>query len=146
MCREAVRREPCSLAFVLDYFKNQEMCEKAFKKYLWLLKYVPDGFVTHQQLKTWHDNNDYCNDDDELIEWYDGYKKRKAQKARIKKELMLIVCHLSRYWDWCMSEDEKTRQKNCGHKHGLFVSDGRIQKIFLSIKFSKNLSNILVKR
>ena len=27
--------------------------------------------VTDQQIKIWHDNNEYCNDD-ELIEWYDG--------------------------------------------------------------------------
>ena len=34
-------------------------------------------------------------------------KKRKAQKAQIKKELMPIAGHPSRYWDWCISEDEK---------------------------------------
>ena len=44
------------------------MCEKAVKKYLWLLKYVPDWFVTQQQAKYLQQdgNNDYCNDD-ELI-------------------------------------------------------------------------------
>ena len=47
------------------------MCKKAVKKYLWLLKYFPDWFVTDQQIKIWHDNNEYCNDD-EHIEWYDG--------------------------------------------------------------------------
>ena len=36
------------LPFVPDRFKTREMCEKAVKKYLWLLKYVPDWFVTHQ--------------------------------------------------------------------------------------------------
>ena len=30
-------------------------------------------------------------------------KKRKAQKVKIKKELMPIAWHPSRYWDWCMS-------------------------------------------
>ena len=60
------------------------MYKKAIKKYIWLLKYVPDWFVTHQQIKIWHDNDDYCNDD-ELIEWYEGYQKSKAQKAQIKK-------------------------------------------------------------
>ena len=38
-------------------------------------------------------------------------KKRKAQKAKIKKELMPIAWHPSRYWDWCMSEDEKKKKK-----------------------------------
>ena len=87
MCREAVSREPCSLAFVLDHFKNREMCEKAFKKYLWLLKYVPDWFVTHQQLKTWHDNNDYCNDDD-MMSLSSGMmviKSERLKKRRLKK-------------------------------------------------------------
>ena len=60
------------------------MCEKAVKKYLSLLKYVPDWFVT-QQIKIWHEIDDYCNDD-ELIEWYEGYQKRKAQKVKIKRK------------------------------------------------------------
>ena len=77
------------------------MCEKAVKKYLWLLKYVPDWFVTHEQIKMWHDNDDYYNDD-ELIEWYKGY-----QNTRLKKEELLpIAWHPLRFWDWCMSEEE----------------------------------------
>ena len=59
-----------------------------------------------KQLIIWHDDNEYCNDD-ELIEWYNGYKKRKAQKASIKEELITVAWHPSRYLDWCMSEDEK---------------------------------------
>ena len=82
------------------------MCENAVEKYLWLLKYVPDWFLTHLQIKIWHDNDDYCNDD-EFIEWYNAYKKRKTQKAQTKKELMPVSWHPSRHWDWCMSEDEK---------------------------------------
>ena len=42
-----------------------------------------------------------------MTKWYDGYKKREAQKAQIKKELMRVAWHPSRYWDSCMSEDEK---------------------------------------
>ena len=98
--------EPWFLRVVPDCFKTREMCEKAVKKCLYLLKYVPDWFVTHQQIKKWHDNDDYCNYD-KLTEWYEGYKKRKAQKAQIKKELLPIAWHLSRYWDWCVPEDEK---------------------------------------
>ena len=59
--------EPWSLQVVPDCLKTREMGEKADKKYLWLLKYVPDWFVTNQQLKIWHDNNKSCNDD-KLIE------------------------------------------------------------------------------
>ena len=42
------------------------MCEKAVKKHLWLLKYVLDWFVTRQQIKIWHDNDDYWNDDERI--------------------------------------------------------------------------------
>ena len=58
------------------------------------LQYVPDWFVTQEELKLWHDDND-C-DDDELIEWYDGHQKRKTQKTKIGKELMPIAWHPSR--------------------------------------------------
>ena len=42
-----------------------------------------------------------------FFEWCDDYKKRKAQKASIKEELMPIAWHSSGWWDWCMSENEK---------------------------------------
>ena len=62
----------------------------------------------------WHDN--YYDDDgghwyddaeDKFFEWYDGYKKPKGQKAKIKDWLMLIAWHPDRVMDWCMSEDKK---------------------------------------
>ena len=70
--------------------------------------YVPDWFVTQQQVKLWHDDDDY---DEIMIRWYDGYKKWKAQKAKIKEELMPIIWDQSRWWDWCVSEDEKKTEK-----------------------------------
>ena len=54
--------------------------------------------MTQQQLQIWHDDDDYCNDD-ELIEWYEGHKGRKTQKAQIEKDLMPIAWHPSRYLD-----------------------------------------------
>ena len=60
------------------------MCDKAVWGGPFSLQFVPDWFVTQQQLKLWHYYNDYCNDDYRLNEWYDGYKKRKAQKSKIK--------------------------------------------------------------
>ena len=98
MCNKAMRIERYSLAFILDCFKTQEICDKAIEIdpfTLWhvlgnrktqgmciraveaglrLLDYVPDWFVTQQQIKIWLDGDEYC-DDDKLIEWYDGYKK-----------------------------------------------------------------------
>ena len=82
------------------------MCQKSVDRYLYLLRYVPDWFVTDQQIKICHDNDEYCNND-KLIQWYDGYKKRRAQKASIKEKLLPITWHQSRWRDWCVSEDEK---------------------------------------
>ena len=42
-----------------------------------------------------------------MIEWYKGYKKRMAQKANIKEELLPIAWHPDHVMDWCVSEDEK---------------------------------------
>ena len=79
------------------------------------LQYAPDMFLTQEQIGLWYDDSEYCDDDDDddddnednFFKWYVGYKKRKAQKASIKEKLMPISWHPSRYWDWCMSEDEK---------------------------------------
>ena len=77
---------------------------------------VPDWFVTHQQIRSWHDNDSYCNDD-RFIEWYESYQIRKAQKGQIKEELMPIAWHPSRWWDCCVPEDEtkETEQKKFDH-------------------------------
>ena len=55
------------------------------------------------------DGGDHWDDDDEdkFFEWCEGYKKRKAQKASIKEELLPITWHPDRVKDWCMPEDEK---------------------------------------
>ena len=127
MCDDAVRDGLYSLQYVSDHFKTQEMCDKAVKDGPYSLQYVPDWFVTQQQIKIWRDDNEYWDNDDEdkFFEWYDGYKKRKAQKAQIKKELMPITWHPSRWWDWCMSEDEKKERKIMGVSISFF---DRIQK------------------
>ena len=103
MCNEALEVDPWQLYDVPDY---QEMCDKAVRDYLFSLQFVPDWFVTQQQTDIWYDNNDW-HDDNEIIEWYKGYQKRRTQKVQIEKELMPIAWHPSRWWDWCMSEDEK---------------------------------------
>ena len=67
-------------------------------------------------LNEYYDDDDDDDDDDGKHSWYDkynffewcnDYKKRKAQKASIKEELMPIAWHSSGWWDWCMSENEK---------------------------------------
>ena len=106
MCIKAVEVDPWQLHYVLAHLKSQEMHDAAVREDPLSLQYVPDWFVTQsKQIKTWHDY--YYYDDDELIEQYEGYQKRKTQKAKIKEGLMPIVWHPSKWQDWCMSEDEK---------------------------------------
>ena len=134
MCSKAVEKDSWLLKDVPDHFKTQLMCDDAVRYYPYSLHHVPHWFVTQQQIDRWHDNN-YVHNDEGLSKWYDGYKKRKAQKASIKKELLPITWHPSRYWDWCMSKDEKKRDgKIIGINIGFFVPRDRIQKIFDSKK------------
>ena len=116
MCNDVVEKVPWALRYVPDCFKTQEMCAIMLLKKnharwcmsLTVLKHkkcvmmqwrkdfflrdVPDWFVTQLQLKIIQ--YDWYNND--LIEWDEGYKKRKAQKAKIKEELMPITWHPSR--------------------------------------------------
>ena len=106
MCVRAVEKYPLYLSDVSNHFKTQDMCDNEVRRKPWSLKHVPNWFVTEGQIKLWHDDAYYCNDN-EMIEWYHDYQKRKAQKAKIKDELMPIAWHPSRWWDWCVPEDEE---------------------------------------
>ena len=130
MCIKAVEEEPYTLECVSDQYITQEICNKALRRKPYVLDYdsgdlktqelcdytvqgdpsplvcFADWLVTQQQLKIWDDCDDYCNDNG-VIEWCEGYEKRKAQKAKIKKVLMRIAWHPSRWWDWYVPEDEK---------------------------------------
>ena len=87
MCIKAVEAESWLLYHVPDHLKTQGMRDKAGRDDPSYLQYFPDWFVTQQLLKLWHDYDDHCNDD-KRAESYDGYKRRKTQKAKIKQELM----------------------------------------------------------
>ena len=113
MCDGAACIEPYLLASVPNCFKAPKMCDKAVRKECFSLFFLSDWFVTEQQVNYLRDDDDDLYDN-RLIEWYEGYKKRKAQKTLIKEELVPIAWHPSRWWDWCVSEEEKNkRQKNC---------------------------------
>ena len=100
MCNEAVQSDPWVLEHVLDWLVTQEICNEAVQSEPEVLEYVPDWFVTLQ--KMWYEEFD-----DVLITWCDAYIKRKAQKAKIKEELMPIAWHPDRWWNWCVPEHEK---------------------------------------
>ena len=68
-------------------------------------------------------------------------KKRKAQKAEKKEELLPNTWYPNSVMDWCMSETKKQKQKNCGINIGLFVSCDQKQKFFeLKNKIKKDES------
>ena len=106
MCIKTLEVDSWQLCHVPDYLKTQKICDDVVRIDSYSLQFVSDWFLTQGQLKEWHNDNDYCNDD-EPIEWYNGYKKRKGQKAKIKEETLLIAWHPNCLIDWCVSEDEK---------------------------------------
>ena len=55
----------------------------------------------------WYDDYYNNHDYDVIIGWHNGYQKCKAQKAKIKEELMPIAWLPSIWRDWCVPEDEK---------------------------------------
>ena len=89
-CKKAVEVDPQQLKDAPDHFKTQTMYDTAARDYHFSLKHVPDWFVTQEQIDLWYEDK-YVYDNDEMIEWYRGYKKLKAQKASIKIELMPIA-------------------------------------------------------
>ena len=102
MCNEARCREPYTLGYIPDHLKTENICEKAVEKDPQSLKYVPDWVVTHQKMLrvmklTIGRRCMFPHNDDDLIKWYEGYKKQKAQKTSIKEELMPMAWHLSRW-------------------------------------------------
>ena len=91
MCNEAVQKVPCTLEYVPDHFVTQEMCNEAVESDPEVLKLVPDQFVTQEMC---HEAVE--SDPEVFLGWYKGHEQRKAQKAKIKEELMPIAWHPGR--------------------------------------------------
>ena len=100
MCEEVIRVRLAAFFLIPDCFKTQEICIRAVKVDPWQLQDVPDWSEVLQEM--W-----YEDDDDELIKWYHDYQKRRAQKAKIKEELIPVTWHPNRVMDQYMSEDER---------------------------------------
>ena len=116
ICKQPVKIYPYALDYVPEHFKTQEMCDKGVQKEPWSLIYAPDWFVTHQKILQVMKSIIgmrcvFLNNNDRLIKWHNDYQKWKTQRAQIKEELFPVAWHPSRYWDWCMSEDEKREMK-----------------------------------
>ena len=127
MSKRALEKLLRPMRFIPGHLKTQEMFDKAVRREPWNLTHVPDWFVTLKQIKIWYNYVYYCNDD-RLIRCYNGSEKRKVQKAQIKQGLMLIAWHSSRWWDWCVPEDEKKET----------------EKLFLTTWYAK-IKNVLIK-
>ena len=69
--------------------------------------------TTHPE--TFHYYDGYWVNNDGAIKQHneESHQKHKAQKAQIKKELMRVAWHPSKWWDWCVPEDEKGDTANC---------------------------------
>ena len=59
------------------------------------------------------DDNNYEEDDPDtiilirILAWHFQFEKRKELKEKVSEKLMPITCHPKRWWNLCMSEDEK---------------------------------------
>ena len=73
------------------------MCEKTVEKEPYALEYIPDWFVIPKLLEDLDDDKDLNSDEefDEVIKCCNGYKQRKAQKVKMKEELLPIARHSS---------------------------------------------------
>ena len=47
-----------------------------------------------------------------LIAWCNRFKQSKAFKKDLRKELMAVAWHQTRWWNWCISEDEKKEKES----------------------------------
>ena len=57
------------------------MCSVVLKNCPCSLMYVPRYLVIRELVKTWQDDYDHCNDDDDdLVEWYNGCKNARHGK------------------------------------------------------------------
>ena len=104
------------LCYIPDHLQTQGMFDAAVSEDSYPLQYVPDWFVTQGKVRKWRDDNDYCDDDDddddddEIIEWYEGYQKRKTQIAKIKEKFCPLLGILIVRWNGICQ-----KQKNCGN-------------------------------
>ena len=94
------------------------MCNRAVRWHnLCLLQYVSDWFegVIQEKIKIWPTTGSFY--DDRLTEWHEGCKRRKAEKAKIKEELLPITWHPDCAMGLCMSGDEKKRNRKIVFDH-----------------------------
>ena len=91
MCNATVEVDPCQLYDVPDHLKTQELCIKAIELDPFSSQYVPKWWVSQLHIELWNSDDYYCNDD-EVTEWYKGYKKPKKPQQK-KNSYPLLGIH-----------------------------------------------------
>ena len=54
-----------------------------------------------------HISSNFFSSQNSFLIKYTKFEKWKALKKALNEELMSVAWHSNRWWDWCMSEDEK---------------------------------------
>ena len=128
ICDKAVDDYLAALKFILDWFVTSKMLEKFhdalranndilfFDEDFSKVTFFPNEMgILHVDLDKIDLNNDnnFYKDDPEtvihvrLLAWCNKFEKCKTLKKDISKELMSVEWPPTRWWDWCMLEDEK---------------------------------------
>ena len=116
MFNRAVDNCAHALEFVLECCKTQEMCDKAVVlAILYLIPYLIDIRLKKRVIQTLTMLTlmmiILIKKVLRLMAWRNRFKKDKACK-KISKELMSVTQHSARWWNLCMSEDEKKKQNH----------------------------------
>ena len=127
MCDKAVHDCLAAIRFVPDWFLTSKMIKKLFTD-LYTDEYIVyfnedssnvvfnynEMDIVNIDFKCFNlHNNNFDKDDPDtithvrLLDWHIKFEKRKALKKELNEGLMPVAWHQIRWWDWCMSENEK---------------------------------------
>ena len=80
----------------------------------------------------------------DFLAWYINFEKRKKLKKELSKELILTLWHPNKWWDWCMSEDEKKRNKSNVYWRVVKMCVGSMQYVGIETFYLLSYLNILI--
>ena len=108
MCHRALHRCFSVFDVVPDKYKTQEICNLAVSLYFPFIVYCPYKYITQEMC------DKAVNDSPAALKhipiWFVKVKLLKLFTALYAdEELMSAVWHPTRWWDWCVSEDEKMK-------------------------------------
>ena len=100
--------------------------------------------VDLDKIKLDYGNNFYEDDPDTIIHvrllaWHSNCKKHKGLKKKISEKLMPVAWHHERWWDFCMTENEKKRNRTNFYRAMLLVLVSNIKYRSIETFFHKDL-------